>query len=74
MEYKISEDEIKGREDLRDTIVFTCDPKTARDLDDALSIKYMGNKIYEVQKYSKITSRLVSISQMLVILFKKSPH
>ena len=47
-EYQISEEEIKGREDLRNEIVFTCDPKTARDLDDALSIRPAGHNIYEV--------------------------
>jgi exoribonuclease R len=61
MEYKISEEEIRGREDLRDTIVFTCDPKTARDLDDALSIKYVGDSVYEVNFFNPIIPRSVCI-------------
>ncbi|KAK5971230.1 RNB domain-containing protein [Trichostrongylus colubriformis] len=36
--WKIDEAEIAKRRDLRDEIIFTIDPKTARDLDDALSI------------------------------------
>lgn len=38
----------KGRRDLTDECVFTIDPKTARDLDDAVSIKQVAEQIYEV--------------------------
>lgn len=38
----------KGRRDLTDECVFTIDPKTARDLDDALSVKQIAEEIYEV--------------------------
>lgn len=34
----VSQEELAKRRDLRDEIIFTIDPKTARDLDDALSI------------------------------------
>ncbi|KAJ1352010.1 hypothetical protein KIN20_008197 [Parelaphostrongylus tenuis] len=37
--WKIDENEITKRRDLRNEIIFTIDPKTARDLDDALSIR-----------------------------------
>ena len=47
-EYAISQEERSKREDLTNKIVFTCDPVTARDLDDALSITHIGNDIYEV--------------------------
>ncbi len=53
-EYQIAEEEIRGREDLRKELVFTCDPKTARDLDDALSIRPAGENIYEVSTQSNI--------------------
>uniref|UniRef100_A0A0K0DG41 RNB domain-containing protein n=1 Tax=Angiostrongylus cantonensis TaxID=6313 RepID=A0A0K0DG41_ANGCA len=41
--WKMDEDEITRRRDLRDEIIFTIDPKTARDLDDALSIRPCRN-------------------------------
>ncbi len=37
--WTIPEEERKKREDLTDWCIFTIDPKTARDLDDALSIR-----------------------------------
>ncbi|EYC11246.1 hypothetical protein Y032_0051g2097 [Ancylostoma ceylanicum] len=37
--WQIDQEELAKRRDLRDEIIFTIDPKTARDLDDALSIK-----------------------------------
>ncbi|MCP9265072.1 Ribonuclease-like protein [Dirofilaria immitis] len=39
VEWKIDEKEFKYRKDFRDETVFTIDPSTARDLDDALHIK-----------------------------------
>lgn len=38
----------KNRRDLTNECVFTIDPKTARDLDDAVSIKQVAEQIYEV--------------------------
>lgn len=38
----------KGRRDMTNECVFTIDPKTARDLDDALSIKQVAEQIYEI--------------------------
>lgn len=37
-----------GRRDLTDECVLTIDPKTARDLDDALHVKQIAEQIYEV--------------------------
>jgi exoribonuclease R len=45
----ITPEERAKREDLSKEIVFTCDPKTARDLDDALSIRHVKEDIYEVK-------------------------
>lgn len=39
----VSEDEFVYREDVRDECVFTIDPESARDLDDALSCKELDN-------------------------------
>ena len=46
----ICEDDLDGRLDLRRRFVFTCDPETARDYDDALSIETdrRGNRVLGV--------------------------
>jgi ribonuclease R len=46
--FDISEEEIKKREDFRGTIVLTIDPETAKDFDDALSLKKLDKNTYEV--------------------------
>jgi len=38
----------KGRRDLTNECVFTIDPKTARDLDDAVSVKRIAEQVFEV--------------------------
>ena len=47
-EWKIPEEEIKLRRDLRSKRIFTIDPLTAKDLDDALSIDKVTESIYEI--------------------------
>ena len=42
------EDKLKDRKDFRGTTTFTIDPEDAKDFDDALSIKEVGNDEYEV--------------------------
>ena len=50
----ITKEEIARREDMRDVMTFTIDPRDAKDFDDALSIREIGNskssngKLYEV--------------------------
>ena len=44
----ITPEEIAKREDCRDVLTFTIDPKDAKDFDDALSIKKLPNGHYEV--------------------------
>lgn len=44
----ISQDEINAREDFRSITTFTIDPKDAKDFDDALSIRQLDNKLWEV--------------------------
>jgi ribonuclease R len=45
---KIKEEEITKRRDLRETLTFTIDPKTAKDYDDAISFKKLSNGNYEI--------------------------
>lgn len=44
----IPDDEIARREDFRDVLTFTIDPKDAKDFDDALSIRRLDNGNWEV--------------------------
>ena len=44
--YEVSEDEIKGRVDLRDRIIFTIDGDDTKDIDDAISITKLENDNY----------------------------
>ena len=45
---KITEQDIKERRDFRNTLTFTIDPADAKDFDDALSFKKLGNGNYEI--------------------------
>jgi len=45
---EISEEEIKGRRDVRDVVTFTIDPVDAKDFDDALSLQKLKNGNWEV--------------------------
>ncbi|XP_016957904.1 DIS3-like exonuclease 2 [Drosophila biarmipes] len=45
---EISRDDLLHRKDLRKMCIFTIDPITARDLDDAISIEKLGDNKYEV--------------------------
>ena len=45
---EITEKDLKGRKDYRDIFTFTIDPADAKDFDDALSFKKLGNGNYEV--------------------------
>ena len=47
-DFKITPDEIKNRRDIRTTTTFTIDPEDAKDFDDAISFKDLGNNIFEV--------------------------
>ena len=44
----ITEEDLKGRVDFRNTLTFTIDPADAKDFDDALSFKKLENGNYEV--------------------------
>jgi ribonuclease R len=45
---KITAEDIKTREDFREVITFTIDPKDAKDFDDALSIRKLKNGNWEI--------------------------
>lgn len=45
---EITEQDVKEREDFRDTWTCTIDPKDAKDFDDALSIKRLAKGLYQV--------------------------
>lgn len=45
---EIPSTELEYRADLRSDCIFTIDPETARDLDDAVSVKCLPNGIYEI--------------------------
>jgi ribonuclease R len=44
----VSEADLKGRKDFRDTVTFTIDPADAKDFDDAISFKKLPNGNYEI--------------------------
>ena len=46
--WKIPEEELESRRDFRDVCVFTIDPATARDLDDALHVTKHDDGLYEI--------------------------
>ena len=46
--WKIADDQVAKRREFRRECVFTIDPQTARDLDDALHIKKLDDDVYEV--------------------------
>ena len=44
----ITEDDLRDREDFREVTTFTIDPKDAKDYDDALSVRSLGNGLWEI--------------------------
>ena len=44
----ITEEEVKGRLDIRDKVVFTIDPVDAKDFDDALSVELLDDGLYRI--------------------------
>ncbi|MCA0131259.1 ribonuclease R [Winogradskyella alexanderae] len=48
LDTSITQEEIAKRRDMRKDLTFTIDPKDAKDFDDALSFKVLGNGLYEV--------------------------
>lgn len=68
---KVSQADISGREDLRDLTIFTIDPDTAKDFDDALSLSkdsngnyHLGVHIADVSHYVKPGTALDDEAQL----------
>ncbi len=61
------EDDIKNRIDLRNELIFTIDPETAKDFDDAVSIKALENGLYEVGVHIADVSYFVKENSQLDI-------
>ncbi|CAG9812919.1 unnamed protein product [Phaedon cochleariae] len=71
--FHISKEEIERREDIRKECVFTIDPATARDLDDAVSVKILTNGNYEVGVHiSDVSYYLEQGSELDQIVSKKA--
>ena len=56
----IPQDEYTKRRDMRDTTTFTIDPLTAKDFDDALSIKKIKDDMYEIGVHIADVSHFVT--------------
>ena len=48
IQFEIPLEEISNREDFREILTFTIDPKDAKDFDDALSYKKVSENVYEI--------------------------
>ncbi|XP_017057976.1 DIS3-like exonuclease 2 [Drosophila ficusphila] len=69
----ISKDDLRLRRDLRKTCIFTIDPMTARDLDDAVSIEKVGDNKYEVGVHiSDVSHYLIEGNELDNIVKKRS--
>lgn len=62
---QVSEEEIKGRKDFRDTVTFTIDPADAKDFDDAISFKKLENGNYEIGVHIADVSHYVTPNSAL---------
>ncbi len=62
---QISPEEIKNRRDFRKTPTFTIDPADAKDFDDALSLKSLGEGIWEVGVHIADVSHYVKTKTIL---------
>ncbi|WP_199138696.1 ribonuclease R [Pedobacter sp. ASV12] len=62
---QVSEAEINGRRDFRNTVTFTIDPIDAKDFDDAISFKKLPNGNYEIGIHIADVSHYVLPKSML---------
>ncbi|KAJ1039276.1 hypothetical protein NDA10_005142 [Ustilago hordei] len=65
MPWKIPEREYETRRDFRSLRVFTIDPETAKDLDDAVHVVRLGNGQYEVGVHITDVSHFVKLGSSL---------
>ena len=72
-DYVLTEEDITGREDWRHECVFTIDPDTAVDLDDAVSCKLLENGNYEIGVHiSDVTHFMEFLSPLDVQVAKRA--
>ncbi|XP_054008026.1 DIS3-like exonuclease 2 isoform X1 [Hylaeus anthracinus] len=72
-DYVLTENDIKDREDWRHECVFTIDPDTAVDLDDAVSCKLLDNGNYEIGVHiSDVTHYLEFLSLLDILVAKRA--
>lgn len=69
--WSIPDREFKLRRDLRDFCVFTIDPESAKDLDDALHIIKINNELYEVGVHIADVSYFVAEDSLIDEYAKK---
>lgn len=62
---EITAEEIAKREDFRNVTTFTIDPKDAKDFDDALSIRKIGNGVWEVGVHIADVSHYVAENSII---------
>ncbi len=61
----ISPADLRGRRDFRKILTFTIDPEDAKDFDDAISFRILGNEIYEVGIHIADVSHYVRVGSAL---------
>ncbi|KAL0102563.1 hypothetical protein PUN28_018095 [Cardiocondyla obscurior] len=72
-EYILTEADMKNREDWRHECIFTIDPETAVDIDDALSCKILDNGNYEIGVHiSDVTHYLKFFSPLDMEVLKRA--
>lgn len=62
---QVSEKDLEGRKDFRDTVTFTIDPADAKDFDDAISFKKLDNGNYEIGVHIADVSHYVTPNSAL---------
>ena len=62
---QVSEKDLAGRKDFRDTVTFTIDPADAKDFDDAISVKKLDNGNYEIGVHIADVSHYVTPNSAL---------
>ncbi|XP_031833073.1 DIS3-like exonuclease 2 isoform X2 [Nomia melanderi] len=72
-DYRLTENDIKDREDWRNECVFTIDPESSADLDDAVSCKLLENGNYEIGVHiADVTYYLEFLSPLDVQVAKRA--
>ncbi|MBG6234292.1 ribonuclease R [Pedobacter sp. CAN_A7] len=62
---QVSEKDLAGRKDFRNTVTFTIDPADAKDFDDAISVKKLDNGNYEIGVHIADVSHYVTPNSAL---------